>query len=45
MRNLVRAIFVARTVVLVYDDWVLYVVHNTVLETDILSESVTGPGP
>jgi len=43
--DLIRAIFVARAVVLVNDDWVLYVVHNTMLETDILSKSITGPGP
>lgn len=45
MLNLVRAVFVARTVVLVNDYWVLYVVHNAMLETDVLSESITGPGP
>ena len=42
MLNLVRAVFVARTVVLVNDYWVLYVVHNATLETDVLSESITG---
>lgn len=45
MVNLVRAIFVAGTIVLVDDYWVLYVVHNAMLEADVLSESVTGPGP
>ena len=40
-----RATLVGRTIVLVDYDWVLDVLHDQVLEEDVLNEPVTWPRP
>lgn len=42
---LIRAVYVVRTVILVDDNWVLDIFHNSILETYVSHEAIARPGP